>query len=141
MVWYDERMNKQRKTTVSDTNIVILSGRLTRQVERRETGSGTAVADIPLAVNRFRKGGEQSTIYPKVTVWDKQAEFAINHLGVGDTVTIQGELANDNYTDKDGVEHKGRLKVNNARVNLVAKRQASTEETQVTEAPSADEIA
>ncbi|HNQ51401.1 MAG TPA: single-stranded DNA-binding protein, partial [Candidatus Omnitrophota bacterium] len=59
-------------------NKVILVGNLTRDPELRYTPSGTAVANLRLAVNRkFRDKAQQlkdETCFITVVVWSKQAE-------------------------------------------------------------------
>ena len=58
-------------------NKVVLVGRLTRDVELRHTGSGTAVAEISLAVNNRRRNQqgewEDEASFFDVTLWDRDA--------------------------------------------------------------------
>ncbi len=76
-------------------NRVVLMGNLTRDVELRFISSGTAVADIALAVNdRVKKGDlwiDEAT-FVGVTVWGRMAEAANEHLGKGSQVLIEGRL-------------------------------------------------
>src|SRR5438034_5888741 len=63
---------------MASLNKVFLIGNLTRPPELRYTPSGTAVADLRLAVNRnyTTQGGEkrEETSFITVVVWGKQAE-------------------------------------------------------------------
>jgi len=90
-------------------------GRLTRDVELRYTPKGTAVADIAMAINRFRAGadGERSeeTTYVDVTLWGRQAEIANQYLSKGREVFIEGRLQLDSWEDKTSGQKRSRLKV------------------------------
>lgn len=120
---------------MSDVNHVIFSGRLTRNPELRKTPSGVSVTDLAVASNRFARDKRQFTTYLRCTLWDKQAEWACEHLGTGDTVFIQGQLVDDNF-EKDGNQTSGRLKLDNARVQLIRKKQVvESEESETPESP------
>lgn len=122
---------------MSDVNTVIFSGRLTRSPELRKTPTGVSVTDLAIASNRFARDKRQFTTYLRCTVWDKQAEWAVENLGTGDTVFVQGQLVDDNF-EKDGVQTSGRLKLDNARVQLVRKKQAAESNDEApAEAPEA----
>src|SRR5262245_56451806 len=86
-------------------NRVILLGNLTRDVEVRYLQSGTAVADVGLAVNDRRKGqnGEwiEETTFVDVTLWGRTAEVAGEYLGKGSPILIEGRLKYDTW-EKDG---------------------------------------
>ena len=87
-------------------NKVMLMGNLTRDPELRYTPSGTAVADIGLAVNRRRKGqdGEwhEEATFITVTAWGRHAEVINEYLAKGRQVYIEGRIVNRSYDDKDG---------------------------------------
>ena len=75
-------------------NRVILVGNLTRDIELRYTGGGTAVTDIGLAVNDRRKTatGEwiDETTFVDVTLWGRTAEVASEYLGKGSPILVEG---------------------------------------------------
>jgi single-strand DNA-binding protein len=106
---------------MSDVNNVTFSGRLTRNPELRTTPSGVSVTDLNVASNRYGKDRQQYTTYFRLTVWNQQAEWANERLGTGDLIFVQGQLVDDNF-EKNGVMTSGRLKVDNARVQLVTKK-------------------
>jgi single-strand DNA-binding protein len=110
---------------MSDLNSVILTGRLTRAVDTRITSSGVSVADLGLAVNRYGSGGKKFTSFIKVTAWNQNADFAKEHLNVGDLISV--------HYEKDGEQTSGRMKVDNVQIQLLRKKSsettAATEET------------
>ncbi len=88
----------------TDLNSVILIGRLTRDVELTYLQSGSAVANISVAVNRNRKEGEQwisEVNYFDVSLFGKQAENLKQYLLKGKQIAIQGALKQDRW-EKDG---------------------------------------
>jgi single-strand DNA-binding protein len=136
MVWYGNLTKKGE--VMSDVNHVVFSGRLTRNPELRKTPSGVSVTDIAVASNRFARDKRQFTTYLRCTLWDKQAEWACENLGTGDTVFLQGQLVDDNF-EKDGNQTSGRLKLDNARVQLMRKR-ATQEESESANSEETPEV-
>lgn len=104
-------------------NKVILQGRLTRDVEMRQTTSGKAVAKFSIATNSGFKNqnGEEQTTFTECTAWGKTAEFMSRYFQKGTQLILEGELRNNNYTDKEGVKHYGMI-VNVSGVNFCEKR-------------------
>src|SRR5262245_63141086 len=102
-------------------NRVILLGNLTRDVEVRYLQSGTAVADVGLAVNDRRKGqnGEwiEETTFVDVTLWGRTAEVAGEYLGKGSPILIEGRLKYDTW-EKDG-QKRSKLSVVCERMQMV----------------------
>lgn len=83
-------------------NRVILTGRLTRDVELRYTAQGMAVANFTLAVDRVKKDDERKADFPRVTVFGKTAENVERYLSKGSLVGIEGSITTGQYTDKNG---------------------------------------
>ena len=93
------------------TNVVILQGRLTRDVEMRQTTSGKMVAKFSIATNSGFKdqNGEEQVTFTECTAWGKTAEFMSRYFQKGTQLIVEGELRNNNYTDRNGVKHYGML--------------------------------
>lgn len=87
-------------------NKVILMGRLTRDPETRySTGDNPmAIGKFSIAVDRRfkRNGDEQTADFFNCTAFGKQGEFVEKYLRKGTKVLVEGELRNDNYTNKNG---------------------------------------
>jgi single-strand DNA-binding protein len=105
-------------------NRVILLGNLTRDVEVRYLQSGTAVADIGMAVNDRRKGqnGEwiEETTFVDVTLWGRTAEVAGEYLSKGSPLLVEGRLKYDTW-EKDG-QKRSKLSVVCERMQMVGPR-------------------
>ena len=84
-------------------NKIILMGRLTRDPEVRYGSSGNAIGSFSLAVDRrFKREGQPTADFFSVVSFGKQAEFVEKYLRKGTKIVLEGEMQNDNYTDKDG---------------------------------------
>lgn len=105
-------------------NRVILLGNVTRDVELRTIGSGTAVADVGLAVNdRFKnKHGEwvDEPTFVDVTLWGRTAEIASEYLSKGSPVMIEGRLKLETW-EKDG-QKRSKLKVVGEKLQLLGQK-------------------
>lgn len=104
-------------------NRVILIGNLTRDPELRYIPSGTAVTEIGLAVNEYRKGanGEriEETTFVDVTFWGRTAEVVTEYVSKGSPIFIEGRLKYDQWQDKKTGEKRSKLKVVGDRIQLI----------------------
>jgi len=85
-------------------NHVVIMGRLTRDPERRETGTGTPVTSFTLAVDRRFKSkdsGERKADFINVVAWDKTADFVSRYFMKGKMAAVTGRLEVREWTDKD----------------------------------------
>ena len=111
-------------------NRVLLMGNLTRNPEIRYTPSGTAVADLGLAVNESfkNKAGEtvERTCFVDVVVWSRQAETAAEYLHKGSPVFVEGRLQLDQWESQEG-EKRSKLRVRADRVQFLGSPGKSAE--------------
>ena len=86
-------------------NKVIMMGRLCADPEVRYGGANnTAVANFRIAVDRrFKRDGDPDADFFLITTLGKQGEFAEKYLRKGTKILMEGEIRNNNYTNKDGV--------------------------------------
>src|SRR5437867_4187435 len=91
---------------MASLNKVLLIGNLTRPPELRYTPSGTAAADLRLAVNHdyTTQSGErrQEASLLTVIVWGKQAESCSEYLDKGSEIFVEGRLQVRDWEGKDG---------------------------------------
>lgn len=97
-------------------NKVILLGTLTRDPEVKHIASGTAVAEIGLAVNRtwYDKQAQEKkedVTFVDVTAWGRTAEIAGEYLHKGRSCLIEGRLQLDTWQDKETGKNRSKLKV------------------------------
>ena len=103
-------------------NRVVLMGNLTRDPELRYIPSGTAVADIGLAVNDRRKNAQgewvEETTFVDVTLWARTAEVASEYLSKGSPVLIEGRLKFDQWETQEG-QKRSKLRVVGERMQML----------------------
>ena len=84
-------------------NKVVLCGRLTADVELKQTQSGVAVCSFTLAVNRkFVKEGGQQADFITVVAWQKTAEFISKYFKKGNSLCVVGSIQTRNWKDNNG---------------------------------------
>jgi single-strand DNA-binding protein len=87
-------------------NKIILVGHVGRDPELRETQSGVKVANLSLATNhRLGSNGEserERTDWHRLTLWNRLAVFADEHVKKGDRLYVEGRIEYDSY-ERDGV--------------------------------------
>lgn len=87
-------------------NLVILNGRLVREVELKYSQSGTAIANFTVAVNQSRKNanGEREADFINCVSFGKTAELVANYFRKGSAIGVVGEYQNNNYVKDDGTK-------------------------------------
>lgn len=86
-------------------NIVILKGNITRDLELAYTPKGTACVEIGVAVNKTwtTDSGEkkEKVLFADCRAWGKTAEALCKWFSKGKPIAIEGELALEEWTDKE----------------------------------------
>ena len=66
------------------------------------TPNGTAVTNLRLATDRYRRDGEDATDWHTVIVWGKTAEAVNNYVQKGQRVYVAGRLVQNTWENEDG---------------------------------------
>ena len=83
-------------------NLVVLTGRLTKDPELKYGASGTAYCRFTIAVGRaFQK---DQTDFINCVAFGRSAEFAEKYLKQGTKIVATGRIQTGSYTNKDGVK-------------------------------------
>ena len=85
-------------------NSIIIHGRLTADVELRQTPGGKNVCGFTVAVDR--RGKDAGADFIECVAWDKTAEVISKHFTKGQQIVVRGRLQVRNYEDKDGNKRK-----------------------------------
>lgn len=84
-------------------NKIIMIGRLTRDLDLRYLADNRVLTKGSIAVERkHKKEGESEADFFNITAFGKTADIMSKYLHKGSKIAIEGELRNNNYTDKDG---------------------------------------
>lgn len=82
-------------------NKVILGGRLTADVELKQTQSGVPVCTFTIAINR-RTGQNQETYFIRCQAWRATAEFISRYFRKGSSICVIGFIQPREWTDANG---------------------------------------
>lgn len=83
-------------------NKIIIKGRLTRDPELRQTGSGVSVCNITVAVDRAYSKEDKQTDFFDCVFWRQGAEFVSKYFAKGREILVEGEMQSRKYQDKEG---------------------------------------
>lgn len=84
----------------------IVMGRITHDLEVRQTPSGTAVLQFTVAVDRnYSKDSEKQTDFINCVAWRQTAEFIGRYFGKGRMIAVDGRLQTRTYEDKNNIKH------------------------------------
>lgn len=84
-------------------NSIIIHGRLTQDIELRQTQNGVSVCNFNVAVDRsYSSNGEKQTDFFTVVCWRGLAETVAKYFHKGKEIIVIGEMQSRKYTDKDG---------------------------------------
>lgn len=88
-------------------NYSVLLGRITNDLEIKQTQSGTACLTFTVAVDRSFKNanGEYDTDFITCVAWKERAEFIGRYFGKGKMIAVEGQLRSRTYEDKNGTKH------------------------------------
>lgn len=88
-------------------NKVIIMGRITQELELKQTPNGVLVLSFTVAVDRnyAKQGEERQTDFISCVAWKQTAEFISRYFGKGRMIAVEGQLRTRTYEDKNGVKH------------------------------------
>ena len=85
-------------------NKVILMGRLTRDVEMRQTPNGVSLARFSIAVNRrfAGKDAQQQADFINCVAWRQTGEFIARYFQKGSMIAVVGSIQSRSWDSNDG---------------------------------------
>lgn len=86
-------------------NKAIIMGRITHELELKQTQSGTAVLQFTVAVDRYTKDEEKQADFISCVAWRQTAEFISKYFSKGRMIAITGSLRSRTYDDRNGSKH------------------------------------
>lgn len=91
---------------MGSVNKVILLGRISKDLDQRQTNSGMNVSSTNMATSeRYTdKSGkkQEKTEWHSLVFWNKQSEIASKYLKKGDQIYLEGKLQTRNWDDSNG---------------------------------------
>ena len=88
-------------------NKVIIMGRITQDLELKQTQSGVSVLSFSVAVDRgyVKQGEEKQADFITCVAWKNHAEFISKYFAKGRMIALEGNLRTRTYDDKNGSKH------------------------------------
>jgi single-strand DNA-binding protein len=88
-------------------NKTILLGRITQDLELKQTPNGVSVLSFTVAVDRnfTKQGEEKQSDFISCVAWKERAEFISRYFGKGRMIAVEGQLRTRTYEDKNGSKH------------------------------------
>ena len=84
-------------------NRAIITGRLTRDPEVKQTQSDSTVVRFSVAVDRrFKRDGEPTADFFNCVAFGKTAEFVEKYFHKGMKINLEGHMQTGSYTNKEG---------------------------------------
>lgn len=118
-------------------NNCTLMGRITADLEPRQTPNGISVLNFTIAVDRRyqAQGEEKKTDFIDCVAWRNTADFISKYFAKGQMIAVVGEIQTDTYTDKEGNKRKKtEISVNNASFCGGKQQETNTTESKLTQA-------
>lgn len=82
----------------------MIIGRVGTSMELRVTNSNKKVVEFSMADTKKAKDGQDITTWINVVAWENRADTLAKYVSKGDMLYIEGELRNQKYTTKEGIE-------------------------------------
>ena len=84
-------------------NRITIHGRLTQDVELKQTQSGVSVCNFTVAVDRsYSKGEDKITDFFTVVCWRGLADMVSKYFSKGKEIIVSGEMQSRKWQDNDG---------------------------------------
>ena len=101
-------------------NTVTLTGRAGRDPEAKYFESGTMVAQVSIAIDKYKKNEKPDWF--EVKFWGKQAQVAADYLKKGSLFGVTGRLEWETWTDRNTGEERRKPVIVGERLQLLGSK-------------------
>lgn len=106
-------------------NCISLVGRAGRDPELRFFESGSAVANLTLAVDKASSNRDADPDWFNLEIWGKQAQVAADYVRKGSLIGVVGRMTSEQWTDRSTGEQRSKTVVKVERLVLLGSRSAT----------------
>lgn len=103
-------------------NCISLVGRAGRDPELRFFESGSAVANLTLAVNKASSNRDEEPDWFNIEIWGKQAQVAADYVRKGSLIGVVGRMTTEQWTDRNTGEVRSKPLVKAERLALLGSK-------------------
>lgn len=96
---------------MNDLNVVVIIGRVVKDVELKTISNGTPLCSFDIANTGHTKGDKEPTNYFHIVAWGKTAENCSKYLFKGKPVCVEGTLVYEAWKNAQG-ENRNRIYIN-----------------------------
>ena len=91
---------------MASINTVVLSGRLTKDLELKKSSNNISSVYFQLAVSTNNKNdaGEEGTYFIPCIAWRNNADYLVKYAHKGDLIGIEGTLQQRSFDKRDGTK-------------------------------------
>ncbi len=118
---------------MADINSINLTGRITRDIELKQTQSGIPVCSFSLAVARPKV--KDTTDFLNIVAWRQNAEYLCRYAKKGSRIGVSGVLNSRKFTDPNGRNHVT-FEIVADEVTILDSRQTANDTQQGIDAPA-----
>jgi len=112
-----------------NTNVVVLTGNMVRDIDLKFSQSGMAIAKGTIAVNGLK---DDDVSYIDFTCFKHTAEATANYTAKGSKVALTGYIKQDKWTTKDG-QNRSKLSVVANNIEFLTQKERSSKPNDVFE--------
>ena len=118
-------------------NCISLVGRAGRDPELRFFESGSAVANLTLAVNKASSNRDEEPDWFNIEIWGKQAQVAADYVRKGSLIGVVGRMTSEQWTDRSTGEKRSKSLVKVERLVLLGSKADNAAAQSVAPLPAA----
>jgi single-strand DNA-binding protein len=124
-------------------NCINLVGRAGRDPELRFFESGSAVANLSLAVDKPSRNRDEKPDWFNLEIWGKQAQVAADYVRKGSLIGVVGRMTSEQWTDRNTGEQRSKPVVKVERLVLLSSKtdNAAAGQSSGASGPDVDKVA
>jgi single-strand DNA-binding protein len=111
---------------MASLNVCSFTGRAGRDPEMKFFETGSAVAQLTIAVDGFKRDSEP--LWLNLKIWGKLAQVAGDYVRKGSQIAVSGQLENKSWTDKATGEKRSKMVLNVRELTLLGSKKDSDDQ-------------
>jgi len=123
---------------MASLNVCSFTGRAGRDPEMKFFESGSAIAQLTIAVDGFKRDSEP--LWLNLKIWGKLAQVAGDYVRKGSQIAVSGQLENESWTDKATGEKRSKMVLNVRELTLLGSKKDSGDQGSWGGPPSDEEL-
>jgi single-strand DNA-binding protein len=123
---------------MASLNVCSFTGRAGRDPEMKFFESGSAIAQLTIAVDGWKRDSEP--LWLNLKVWGKLAQVAGDYVRKGSQIAVSGQLENESWTDRTTGEKRSKMVLNVKELTLLGSKKDSDNQDGWGGPPSDEEV-